>query len=161
MSIYDFKHGVRIPAGSCSTYSNTPKAELISASGGLDVFNYDGPVDVSCICQLPVPEKAIIRQFVMVGNVEKGEIYAEIGGVRWNAPRQHLSYAAIKMLPSTPYEIPLMKQKKVVLNLPVSGNNSLTTDRIQCYFIQARFHSNSAISIEQALSLFYFEVYWD
>jgi len=40
MSIYDFKHGVRIPAGSCSTYSNTPKAELISASGGLDVFNY-------------------------------------------------------------------------------------------------------------------------
>lgn len=58
MNIYDFKHGVRIPAGSCSTYSNTPKSELISASGGLDVFNYDGPVDVSCVCQL--------------GNVEKG-----------------------------------------------------------------------------------------
>jgi hypothetical protein len=58
------------------------KLKLISASGGLDVFNYDGPVDVSCVCQLPVPEKAIIRQFVMVGDVEKGEIYAEIGGVR-------------------------------------------------------------------------------
>ncbi|MFZ3168353.1 MAG: hypothetical protein WA130_12110 [Candidatus Methanoperedens sp.] len=161
MGIYDFKHGVRIPAGSSATYSNTSKAQIISSSGGLAVFNYDGRIDVQCVCQLPVPEKAQIRQFVMVGNVDIGEIYAELGGVRWNVPRQHILYASVRMLPTTPYEVAEMRQKKMVVNLPVSGNGSLSTDRILCYFIQASFRSDSAVSIEQALEVFYFEIYWD
>ncbi len=115
----------------------------------------------STVCQLPVPEKVPIRQFVMVGNVGKGLISAELGGVRWNAPRQHVRYAQIKMLPSTPFEVPEMKQKKVVVNLPSTGAGSLTTDRIQSYFIGAAFSSPSPLTIEQALELFYFEVYWD
>jgi hypothetical protein len=65
------------------------------------------------------------------------------------------------MLPSTPFEIPDMQQKKVVENLPTSDPNSLTTDRAVCYFIQARMHSDSPVSVEQSLEIFYFEVYWD
>jgi hypothetical protein len=161
MSIYDFKHGIRIPAGSCAAYSNTPKAQMISQSGGLSVFNFDGPIDVECVCQLPLPEKALVRQFVMVGNVEKGQIQAELGGVRWNVPRQHILYSSLNIMPTTPYEVLEMKQKKAVANLPVSGPSSLVTDRIQSYFIQARFTSNQAVSLEQALEIFYFEIYWD
>ncbi|MDH4230765.1 MAG: hypothetical protein OEW04_01900 [Nitrospirota bacterium] len=159
--IYDFKGGVRIPAGSCATYSNTPRAEFVSSSGGLSVYNMDGRIDVSCVCQLPVPEKARIRQFVMVGNVSKGRISAQLGGVSWNVPRQHSQYASVSMEPATPYEVPQMKQKKVVQNLPVSGNKSLRTDRIQTYFIEARLTSGAAVNIEDALEIFYFEVYWD
>jgi len=161
MGIYDFQHGVRIPAGSCPTYSNTPKAEIISSSGDLAVFNFNGKIDVNCVCQLPLPEKALVRQFVIVGNVEKGQIIAELGGVKWDAPRQHSRYSSLTMLPSTPYEIPAMKQKKLVANLPTTGPKSLVTDRIVSYFIGARFYSEEAISIEQALQLFYFEIYWD
>ena len=51
--INDFKGGIRIPAGSCVTYSNTPKAEIISNSGGLAVYNMNGQLDVSCVCQVP------------------------------------------------------------------------------------------------------------
>lgn len=110
--IYDFKGGVRIPTGSCTIYSNTPKAQFVSSSGGIAVYNYDGSIDVTCVCQLPVPENARIRQFVIVGNVTKGKIIAELGGLRWNAPRQHLQYASAMMNPNTPYEVPQMKQKK-------------------------------------------------
>jgi hypothetical protein len=159
--INDFKGGIRIPAGSCVTYSNTPKAEVISSSGGLAVYNMNGQLDVSCVCQVPVPEKVLIRQFVMVGNVNKGSISAELGAVRWNAPRQHLAYASVNMSPKTTYELPAMKQKKVVLNLPISGKKSLRTDRVQTYFIEARFNSKAATSIEDALEVFYFELYWD
>jgi hypothetical protein len=53
MSIYDFKHGIRIPAGSCATYSNTRNAEMISQSGGLAVFNSDGPIDVNVSANCP------------------------------------------------------------------------------------------------------------
>jgi hypothetical protein len=159
--IYDFRGGIRIPAGACVTYSNTPSAEYFSSSGGLSVSNRSGQINVSCVCQLPVPEKAHVRQFVMVGNVEKGLISAELGGVGWSTPRQHSRYASLTMQPSTPYEVPQNKQKKVVANLPVSGAGSLTTDRIQTYFIQANFISDSAINIEQALEVFYFEIYWD
>lgn len=161
MGIYDFKHGVRIPAGGCATYSNTAKAQMASQSGGLAIFNFDGPIDVECVCQLPLPEKALVRQFVMVGNVENGQIRAELGGVKWNVPRQHILYSSLSMLPSTPYEVPQMKQKKVVANLPVSGPSALVTDRVQSYFIQARFTSGQAVNLEQALELFYFEIYWD
>lgn len=35
------------------------------------------------------------------------------------------------------------------------------TDRIQCYFIEAQFRSGAPVSLEEALELFYFEVYWD
>jgi len=157
----DFKHGVRIPAGSCVPYLDTPKAQVLSSSGGLLVFNLDGRSDVHSVCQLPVPEKAVIRQFVLVGNVTKGEISAELGGVRWNAPRQHLRYATLKLAPATPYELPEVKQKKVVMNLPATGSGSLIIDRLQTYFIQARFIADSVVSIEEALEVFYFEVYWD
>jgi len=159
--VEQFGYGMRIPAGSCVSYSNTPKAQILSSSGGLLVFNPDGRIDVHCVCQLPVPEKARIRQVVMVGNVTKGELSAELGGVRWNAPRQHLRYATLKMTPNTTYEISEMKQKKVVANLPAAGRGSLTTDRLQTYFIQTRFTSDSALNIEEALELFYFEIYWD
>ena len=65
------------------------------------------------------------------------------------------------MLPSTPFEVPAMKQKKQVVNLPISGRGSLTVDRAQCYFIQAELFTDSAVSIEQDLEIFYFEIYWD
>jgi len=159
--VEQFGYGIRIPAGSCVSYLNTPQAQLVSTSGGLLVFNPDGRIDVHCVCQLPVPEKAKIRQVVMVGNVSKGEISAELGGVRWNAPRQHLRYATLRMTPNTTYEIPEMKQKKVLANLPAAGRGSLTTDRLQTYFIQARFTATTALNIEEALELFYFEIYWD
>lgn len=159
--IYSFRGGVRIPAGSCVTYSNTPKAQFVSGAGGLAVYNMDGRIDVTCVCQLPVPERARIRQFVLTGNVSKGEIRAQLGGVRWNVPRQSLVFATANMLPGTPYEVPQMKQKKVVQNLPDSGAGSLKIDRIQTYFIEARFTSNAAVNIEEALEIFYFEIYWD
>jgi hypothetical protein len=159
--IYDFKGGVRIPAASCVTYSDVNKHGIVSSSGGFSVYNYSGSIDVSFVCQVPVPEKVLVRQFVMVGNVNKGLIRAELGAVRWNAPRQHLAYASVKMVPTTAYEIPAMKQKKVVHNLPVSGNKSLRTDRGQTYFIEVHCNSNTAVSIEDALEVFYFELYWD
>jgi hypothetical protein len=159
--IHNFKGGVRIPAGSCATYSNTPRAEKFSSSGGLVIYNFDGRIDVTCVCQLPVPETAKIRQFVSVGNVSKGEIIARLGAVLWNVPRQASMYASVRLNPGTPYEIPEMKQMKAVQNLPVSGPQSLTIDRAQTYFIEAQFRSDSAVSIEEALELFYFEVYWD
>ena len=161
MGIYEFNKGIRIPAGSCSTYSNTPKAQMISQSGGLSIFNYDGPIEVQCVSQLPLPEKALVRQFVIVGNVEKGQILAELGGVMWNVPRQHRLYSSLNMQPATPYEVPDSKQKKVVENLPTTGPKSMVTDRAQSYFIQARFISLEPVSLEEALELFYFEVYWD
>jgi hypothetical protein len=108
-----------------------------------------------------LPEKALVRQFVIVGNVEKGVIQADLGGVRWNVPRQHILYSSLKMLPETPYEVPDMKQKKVVANMPTTGPNFLLTDRIQSYFIQARFTSSQAVNLEEALELFYCEIYWD
>lgn len=121
MGIYDFGHGVRIPAGSCAIYSNTPKVQTISQCGGLAVFSFAGPIDVQCVCQLPLPEKALVRQFVMTGNALKGEIRAQLGGVMWNAPRQHTQYSSLIMSPSTPYEVPQMRQKKVVMNMPTTG----------------------------------------
>lgn len=159
--IYDFGGGVRIPAGSCTSYKNTPKAELLSSSGGVAVYNMDGKIDVSIVCQLPVPEKALVRQFVLTGNVTKGTIYAELGAVRWNAPRQYVRYGSLEMSPSTGYEVPDMKQKKVVQNLPTSGNGVLKIDRVNSYFIEARFYAKEAVNIEEALEAFYFEVYWD
>src|SRR5262245_58030223 len=86
--IYDFKGGVRVPAGSCLTYLDQPNSNVVSVNGGLRVSNSTGSVGARCVCQLPVPEKAKIRQFVMVGNVSKGEIFAYIGSVPWNQPRQ-------------------------------------------------------------------------
>ncbi len=159
--IYSFRGGVRIPAGSCVTYSNTRGTQFVSGAGGLAVYNMDGRIDASCVCQVPVPERARIRQFVLTGNVSKGEIKAQLGGVRWNVPRQSLLFAAANMLPVTPYEVPEMKQKKVVRNLPVSGPGSVKIDRIQTYFIEARFISDAALTIEEALEIFYFEIYWD
>jgi hypothetical protein len=161
MGIHDFGGGVRIPAGSCAVHSNTPRAQIFSGSGGLAVYNFDGSIDVTCVCQLPVPERALIRQFVVVGNLGTGQIDAELSGVSWNVPRQHAQYASLRMLPSTPFEIPDMQQRKVVQDLPTSDPTSLTTDRAECYFIQARMHSDSPVSVEQALEIFYFEVYWD
>lgn len=160
--VHSFRGGVRIPAGSCATYSNTPKAEMVSSSGGLVIYNFDGRIDVNCVCQLPVPEKARIRQFAIVGNVSKGVISAMLGGVREGAPRQSSAYASVSLKPRI--DIPVIRQRnqnRVVQNLPVSGPKSLTIDRAETYFIEARFKSDSAVSIEEALELFYFEVYWD
>jgi hypothetical protein len=161
MGIHDFGGGVRIPAGSCAVHSNTPRAQIFSGSGGLTAYNPDGSIDVICVCQLPVPERALIRQFVVVGNLSTGQIDVELGGVSWNVPRQHSQYASLRMLPSTPFEIPDMQQRKVVQNLSTSDSDSLRTDRAVCYFIQARMHSDSPVSFEQSLEIFYFEVYWD
>jgi hypothetical protein len=160
--ISNFKGGVRIPAASCPTYPSNKTTEIIgSGGGGLSVFNMSGRIQVIAVCQLPVPEKALVRQFVIVGNVSKGTISAWLGGIMWNAPRQASQYASVSMNSNTPFEIPQMKQKKVVQNLPVSGLKSLRTDRSQTYFIEATFSSASALNIEEALELFYFEVYWD
>jgi hypothetical protein len=159
--IYDFRGGVRIPAGSCATYAIAPRPEVISTSGGLAVHSVGDRIDLQCVCQVPVPEKAKIRQFVMVGNVTKGTITASLGGVRWNVPRQHSAYATVRLRPETPFEVPAQKQKKMVQNLPSSGNGSVVTDRVQTYFIEARLTASSAVSIEEALEIFYFEIYWD
>jgi hypothetical protein len=158
--IYSFKGGVRIPAGSCVTHSNTPKAELTGGSG-IGVFNYDGAIDVTAVCSLPVPEGALVRQFVAVGNATKGTVTAEIGAILWNVPRQYSQKALVQIDPNTPYEVPEMKQKKAVQNLPTTGTGVLKIDRIQTYFIQAHLYSSTAIPVEEALELFYFEVYWD
>lgn len=159
--IYNFKRGVRVPAGSCVTYTESPNTHVISATGGLRLFNTSGPVKAHCVCQLPVPEKAKIRQFVMVGNVSTGEIFAYIAGVPWNQPHQVPFWANISLLPTTPYEIPAVKQKKIVRNLPISGSDSLTTDRINTYYVEAEFRTRSPVSAQNALELFYFEIYWD
>lgn len=159
--IYDFAGGVRIPAGSCATYPATPKAEVVSSSGGLAVYNRDGRVEISSVCQVPVPEKASIVQFVMVGNVVKGRIDASLGGVRWNAPRQQSEYASLHMAPATPFEIPNMNQKKVVQNIPAAGAGSLKMDRAFTYFINVRLTSDTPVNVEEALEVFYFEIYWN
>jgi hypothetical protein len=158
--IYDFKGGVRIPAGSCATYPLSAKPDIVTSAGGLSVFG-SSSFQLQCVCSLPVPEKAQVRQFVMVGNVVKGTIQASLGGVRWNVPRQITAYASLTMGPTTPYEVPDQKQKKVVVNLPVTGAGSLLTDRIQTYVIETRFVGPAAVSLEEALEIFYFEVYWD
>jgi hypothetical protein len=159
--IYDVKGGVRVPAGSCVTYIDTLKTQVTSVNGALILSNTSGPVQAHCVCQLPVPEKAKIRQFVMVGNVTKGEIFAYIAAEAWNQPHQVPFFADISLLPTTPYEVPDEKQKKVARSLPVSGSESLTIDRANTYFIEAMFKTDSAISTKEALELFYFEVYWD
>jgi hypothetical protein len=159
--IYDFAGGVRIPAGSCATYSSTPQAEVVSSSGGVAAYKYSGRIDISFVCQVPVPEKASISQFVMVGNVVKGRIEASLGAVRWNAPRQHTTYASLHMVPTTPFEIPTMNQKKVVQNIPMSGTGSLKLDRAFTYFINVRLTSDSPVNFEEALEIFYLEIYWN
>jgi hypothetical protein len=71
------------------------------------------------------------------------------------------AYATVTLRPETPFEIPEQKQKKIVQNLPSSGGRSVVTDRIQTYFIEARLTTSSAVSIEEGLEIFYFEIYWD
>jgi hypothetical protein len=161
MGINDYKHGVRIPAGSSATYSNTPNASIASIASSVVVYNDTGPLNVGGICQLPVPEGALIRQFVMVGHCSKGRVDAEIGSVAWNVPRQFTSYAPLAILPTTPYEVPQNRQKKVVYNLPTAAPAALVLNRVNCYFIQMRFTSNEPVSLDDDLEVFYFEVYWD
>jgi hypothetical protein len=161
MGIYNFGHGVRIPAGSCATYTNTPRANIATLASSLVVYNTDGALEVNGICQLAVPEKALVRQFVMVGNVSKGRIDAEIGAVAWNIPRRYTQFAPLTILPTTPFEVAETQQKKVVANLPTTGAGSLIIDRINCYFIQVRCTSDVAISLEDDMEVFYFEIYWD
>lgn len=158
MGIYDFGHGVRIPAGSLSTYANTSRTIIANLGSGLVVYNPDGPLQVQGITQLPLREQSVLRQFVMVGSVDKGRIEAEIGEVPWNVPRQYRPYAQLALLPTTPYEIPEARQKKIVVNI---APNSLVLNRINCYFVQVRFSCDVALSLEEALEVFYFEVYWD
>ncbi len=159
--IYAFKGGIRIPAGSCASFPTTRGTQVVSTAGGLAVFNMGGPVAASLVCQVPVPEKARIRQFVLTGNVVKGAISAHLGGVRWNTPRQASALARVSMLPTTPYEVPDQKQKKVVQNVPLSGPGSFMIDRIQTYFIEAALNANTPLNIEDGLEIFYFEIYWD
>ncbi|MDQ5870936.1 MAG: hypothetical protein M3547_01850 [Acidobacteriota bacterium] len=159
--IYDFRGGVRIPAGSCASYPESPGTTATSINGGLRVTNPSGRIRLRCVCALPIPEKAKVRQFVMVGNVRKGEIFAYIGAVHWNQPREVPFYANLSLLPSTPVEVPAVNQKKVVGNLPAAGSESLTIDRINAYFIEAEFKTNEAATGQDSPELFYFEVYWD
>jgi hypothetical protein len=161
MAIHDFKGGVRIPAGSGPTYSTGSKPpDIVASAGGLAVFGSSN-IALQSVCSVPVPEKALVRQFVMVGNVVKGQIRASLGGVQWNVPRQTSAYAQLSMDPSTPYEVPNQKQKKVVVNLPTTGPRTLVIDRTQTYVIEALLSAPGAISLEEALELFYFEIYWD
>ena len=161
MAISDFRGGVRIPAASCATYpgGNKPLDTIVSA-GGLAVFGSSN-IALQSICPVPVPEKALIRQFVIVGNVVKGLIRASLGGVLSNVPRQTTAYAELTMDASTPYDVPDQKQKKAVVNLPTTGPRRLVIDRSQTYVIEALFSAPAAVSLEEALELFYFEIYWD
>jgi hypothetical protein len=49
----------------------------------------------------------------------------------------------------------------VVVNLPTTGPRTLVIDRSQTYVIEALLSAPGAISLEEALELFYFEIYWD
>lgn len=159
--IYAFKGGARIAAASCPSYVELPGARLGSANGQLRVYNPNNPIRVRVVCALPLPEKAKLRQFVMVGNVSKGEIFAFIAQEAWNEPRAVPFFANISLLPSTPFEVPARQQKKIVKNVPTSGSESMTTDRINTYFIVAEIASTTPVDEANALELFYFEVYWD
>ncbi len=150
-----------MPAGRCITYIDRSGTHVTSVNGGLRLVNPSGPVKAHCVCRLPVPEKAKVHQFVMVGNVSDGEISAYIAGVPWNQPNRVRFYAHLSLLRSTPFEVPLEKQKKVVWDLPISGTESLTIDRSNPYYIEAEFKTSGAVDIQNALELFYFEVYWD
>lgn len=159
--IYAFKGGTRIAAASCPSYVERPGARIGSANGQLRVYDLNNPIKVRVVCALPLPEKAKLRQFVMVGNVSKGEIFAFIAQEAWNEPRSVPFFANISLLPSTPFEVPARQQKKVVKNVPASGSESMTTDRINTYFIEAEIASTTPVDEVNALELFYFEVYWD
>ena len=159
--IYAFKGGARIAAASCPSYLERPGARIGSVNGQLRVYDPNSPIKVRVVCALPLPEKAKLRQFVMVGNVSKGEIFAYIAQESWNEPRSVPFFANISLLPSTPFEVPARQQKKIVKNVPTSGSESMTTDRINTYFIEAEIASTSPVDEANALELFYFEVYWD
>lgn len=160
-SIYDYKGGIRIPGGAGAIYNDRAESIITCINGGLRVFNSKDKVKARVIYQLPVPEKAKVRKLVLVGNVNSGEIFAYIGALEWNKPHQAIIYAPISILPNTPYEIPSEKQKKVVKDLPLTGNSSLIIDRSRVYFIEVEFKSDSAIDANNALELFYIEIYWD
>jgi hypothetical protein len=159
--IHAFKGGARIAAASCPSYIERPGARVSSVNGQLRVHDSNNPVKVRVVCALPLPEKAKLRQFVMVGNVSKGEIFAFIAQEAWNEPRSVPFFANISLLPSTPFEVPARQQKKIVKNVPTSGSESMTIDRINTYFIEAEIASTTPVDEANALELFYFEVYWD
>jgi len=159
--IYEFRGGIRIPAGAGTIFSDSPGTIFNSINGGLIVYNPKNKLKARCIYQLPVPEGAKIRQFVLVGNVIIGEIFAYIGALEWNKPRQGIVFAPISLLPNTPYEVESEKQKKIVKDLPLSGISSLIIDRRRTYFIEVEFKSESSVDLNKALELFYIEIYWD
>jgi len=160
-NIYQFKGGIRVPAGAGTFYSDFPGTIINSINGGLIVYNPKNKVKLRCIYQLPVPEGAKVRQFVLVGNVTVGEIFAYIGAIEWNRPHQGTLFAPLSILPNTPYEIASEKQKKVTTDLPLSGSSSLIIDRSKTYFIEVEFKSDSPVDLNKALELFYLEIYWD
>jgi hypothetical protein len=160
-NIYRFKGGIRIPAGAGTFFSDFPGTIINSINGGLIVYNPKNKIKSRCIYQLPVPESAKVRQFVLVGNVTVGEIFAYIGAIEWNKPHQGTIFAPLSISPNTPYEIASEKQKKVTTDLPLSGSSSLIIDRSKTYFIEVEFKSDSPVDLNKALELFYIEIYWD
>lgn len=160
MGIYNFKGGIRIPAGSGSIYPDGSGMRITSINGGLNIYNTSGPVRARCVCQVPVPEKAKIRQFVMVGNVRHGEIFGFLGSVPWNKPHEGIIWAHNTLSPTTPYEVRDMQQKQV-FQLPLTGSESLTIDRINTYYIDAYFRTDTIVMDTSPLRLYYFEIYWD
>lgn len=160
-AIRQFGGGVRIPAGACILDGVDESTFVGRPSGGLFLFDSSGPIDANLVCDVPVPEGALLRQFVMVGNASRGEIRGQLGSVRWNAPRQHSLLAEVRMNRSTGFEIPDQRQMKVVQNLPTSGNRAVRIDRANTYFIGADLRSDQPTSVEQPLEIFYFEIYWD
>jgi hypothetical protein len=164
MGIYDYNHGVRIPAGVGNRPTAWSKARFACDYTRLYVVGNDDVNEVF-LYSLPVPEKAVIRQFVMVGNVnakkKKASISAILAETKWNKPRAHILHVKMEMTSDTPYELPNEKQKKIVSPvLPASGPNALIIDRENCYAIQARFEATE-LTNDDELELVYFEVYWD
>jgi hypothetical protein len=158
--IRSFKSGVRVAAGTCATYPIVGGAVISSTTGDLALSNPSQTVNVRVLCHLPVPEGALIRRFVMVGKVPVGEIFATLSIVEATEPGQAPFFAPLTMTPTTPFEI-AGKQQKTTADLPATGSESLTVSRTRAHYIEATVKTRTPVRTDQALGLYYFEVYWN
>src|SRR5262245_6316612 len=160
MDINSFKGGVRVAAGTCATFPAVSSTRITTALGDLAISNATQAVKVAILCQLPVPEGAVVRRFAMTGKVGTGEIFAFLHVREATDASQGLLFAPLTLIPSTPFEIP-GQQQRVETDLPASGAESLTMSRTRAHFIDATVTTKTPIPDAQALRLFYFEIYWD
>jgi hypothetical protein len=158
--IRSFKGGVRIAAGTCTTFPVVAGATVTSTTGDLAISHPSQTVNVRVLCHLTVPEGAVIRRFAMTGKVPAGEIFAILATVDATDPGQAPFFSPLTMTPATPFDVP-GKLQRVAADLPAAGSESLTISRLRPHYIEATVKTRAAVAGSDPMRLFFFEVYWN